>query len=80
MKNIFLFFLIIFTFTVGISNAEEPIYDGKYYSWDVFKLTKDNGEKMCYIATYPTKVNLAPGFFAPCDARKNTFNFFVTLL
>lgn len=55
MKNLFLFSLIIFAFMVRVSSAEEPIYDGKYYNWDVFKLIKDNGEKMCYVATYPTK-------------------------
>lgn len=54
MKNIFLFFIIFLAFT-KISRANEPIFDGKYYNWEVFKLIKEDGERLCYIASYPIK-------------------------
>lgn len=55
MKNIFLFFLIIFFAFTKISRAEEPVFDGKYYNWEVFDLTKEDGERLCYIASHPIK-------------------------
>ena len=42
-------------FMLTFGHASDPVFDGKYYNWDVFKLVNDDDEVMCYIASYPIK-------------------------
>ena len=55
MKKVFLYFSIIFMSIVAYASANEPVFDGRYYNWNVFKFINDNDEVMCYVASYPVK-------------------------
>ncbi len=50
-----LFIFIVFCAKSMAFAADTPVYSGQYYNWHVYKLFKNDGEKICYIASFTQK-------------------------